>query len=172
MNNLVISNLWRFFGTVAAQVLIFRHLGTAVGAYFNIHIYPMFILLLPIKIPTSVALLLGFLCGLVVDFFYGTIGVHASAGAFAGYARSFVFGAFEPNGGFSGKEPIYAPHYFGMQSFLQVSGVFLLLHLFWYFSVEQFTLVYFGTISLKTLAAWGLSMIFAFFYILLFNPKQ
>lgn len=143
----------------------------SVGAYFNVLLYPLFILFLPVQLATPYIVLLGFGIGIVVDIFYGSMGVHASTGAFSGLLRNFILLGFAPKGGFSGKEPIYSPYHFGWQQFLQVSAIFFALHLFWYFSVDAFTFVYFGAITLKTMAAWGLTMLFVVLYVAMFNPK-
>ena len=172
MNNKLFPNLWRFIGLTAVQVLQLKQLTLSLGAYFNILLYPLFILLLPIQLATPYVVLLGFATGLTVDFFYGSIGVHASAGAFAGFFRFLLFTAFAPKGGYSGKEPIFSPEHMGWSLFLQVSAWFFLSYLFWYFSVDNFTIVYFGTVTLKTLAAWVLSMVFVWLYTAMFNPKN
>ena len=172
MNYSLLASVSRFFGLVAVQVLLLLHMGNEIGAYFNVLLYPLFILLLPIQISTSAAVLLGALIGIVVDLFYGTPGVHASAGAFSGLARSMVLTAYKPKGGYTGKEPIAAPVYFGWSWFIQVAGLFFALHLFWYFSVSAFTFVYFDVIMLKTIVAWILSMIFVGLFCVLFEPKN
>jgi hypothetical protein len=170
-SSFLFPNLWRFIGLVLLQGLVLHQVALNIGEYFNVLLYPLFILFLPVQLPTPYAVLLGFACGMVVDLFYGSHGVHASAGAFSGFARSFILTAFAPRGGFTGKEPIAAPAHFGWQWFLQVAGLFFALHLFWYFAVEAFTFVYFTTISLKTAASWVLTMLFTVFYGFLFNPK-
>jgi hypothetical protein len=174
MNKSVLPSLWRFLGLVAVQGLLLHQVGSSISEYFNVMLYPLFILFLPIQIPATAAVLLGFLIGLAVDMFYISPGVHASAGAFSGFARSIILTAFKPKGGggYSGKEPIPAPAYFGWSWFLQVAGVFFATHLFWYFSMDAFAIVYFTTITAKTLAAWVLSMIFVVLYCILFNPKN
>lgn len=172
MNASLFPNIWRFIGLVAVQVLLLQQVGMAVGSYFNVFLYPLFILFLPIQLATPYAVLLGFAVGMTVDFFYVSIGLHASAGAFSGFARSVVLAAFEPKSKYSGKEPIPSPVYYDWGWFLQVAGVFFALHLFWYFSVNAFTFVYFTTITLKTLASWGLTMIFVVLYCVLFKPKN
>ncbi len=172
MNNSIFPGIWRFIGLTAVQVLLLQQAGSAIGSYFNVLLYPLFILFLPIQMPTPYVVLLGFAIGLTVDFFYGSIGIHASAGAFSGFARSVILSAYKPKGGFSGKEPIAAPVYFGWQWFFQVSALFFAAHLLWYFSVNAFTFVYVATITLKTLAAWGLTMVFVVLYSILFNPKN
>lgn len=172
MNNSIFPSIWRFIGLLAVQALLLQQAGSAIGSYFNVLLYPLFILLLPIQMPTPYVVLLGFSIGLSVDFFYTTIGLHASAGAFSGFARSIILAAYKPKGGYSGKEPVAAPAYFGWQWFVQVAALFFIAHLFWYFSVNAFTFVYFTTITLKTLASWGLTMIFVVLYCILFNPKN
>ncbi|HRI58567.1 MAG TPA: hypothetical protein PK228_02555 [Saprospiraceae bacterium] len=172
MNKSILPSIWRFLGLVAVQGLLLHQVGSAINEYFNVLLYPLFILFLPIQISSTVAVLLGFLIGLAVDMFYASPGVHASAGAFSGFARSIILAGFKPKGGYTGKEPIPAPGYFGWPWFLQVAGVFFAAHLFWYFSVNAFSFVYFTTITAKTLAGWSLTMIFVVLFCILFNPKN
>lgn len=172
MNNSILPSVWRFLVLVAVQGLLFRRAGEMIGPYFNILLYPLFILLLPIQMPTTAVVLLGALIGLAVDPFYTSYGEHASAGAFAGWVRTYVLAAYRPKSGFSAKEPIASPVYFGWRWFLSVAGVFFALHLFWYFSVNAFTFVYFGSITLKTASAWILTMIFVWLSCVLFQPKN
>ncbi len=172
MNNNFFPNLWRFLGLVAVQVLLLKQLTVSVGEYFTILLYPLFILFLPIQMATPYLVLLGFTVGLTVDFFSPSIGVHASAGAFSGFFRFIVIAMFSPKGGYSGKEPIFSPAHVGWLVFLKVSLLFFLVHLLWYFSVDDFTVVYFGTVTLKTISAWFLTMIFVWLYTAMFNPKN
>lgn len=172
MNKRVLPSVWRFLGLVAVQGLLLHQVGSAINEYFNVMLYPLFILLLPIQISSSVAVLLGALIGLAVDMFYASPGVHASAGAFSGLIRAGVLSFFKPKGGYTGKEPIPAPEYFGWPWFLQVAGVFFAAHLFWYFSVNAFSFVFITTITAKTFAALALTMIFVVLYCILFNPKN
>jgi hypothetical protein len=147
-------------------------MGLAVhSTYFNILLFPLFILFLPLQMAAPFTVLLGFAVGICVDFFYATPGVHASAGAFSGFSRSFVVNAFAPKGGFTAKEPVFTPAIVTWQTYLQGAGAFFFLHIFWYFSVDAFTFVYFGSIIAKTLAAWALTMIFVVLYAAMFNPR-
>ncbi|MDX2134977.1 MAG: hypothetical protein SFV52_09330 [Saprospiraceae bacterium] len=170
------SDLWpnaiRFAGLTALQALLLRQVGLSIGPYFNLLVYPLFILLLPIATPTALVVILGFLIGLTVDLFYGTLGLHAGAGVFSGFIRTYLLAAFEPKGGYSGKEPTALPHFFDWRWFTSLLAVFLLLHCLWYFSMDAFTFVYIGTITLKTLSAWALSMPFTLLLVFLFNPKR
>lgn len=167
----IIPHLVRFIGLVAVQHLLLAPMGQSVGSYFNILIYPLFILLLPLGSSTILLIFMGFLIGIVVDAPLSW-GVHASAGVFSGAVRSGVLRLFAPKGGFSVKDPIFAPKYVGWQVFMQGAAVFFLVHIFWYFSVSYFAPVFALDITLKTLTAWPLSMIAVVLFISMFNPKR
>ncbi len=171
MNTVLIANALRFLGLFLAQALVFNQVSLSIGPYFNVIVYPIFVLLLPIMVPTSAAILLGAFMGLWVDLAQGTLGVHTSAAAFSAFCRPLILAIFEPKGGFAGKDPIPSPHHIGWQSFLQVTSVYFFAHLFWYFSVTEFTLVYFASISLKTLIALAISLALTAIYISLFRTK-
>ena len=171
-SNQLYPSLWRYLILLLLQMLLFKQVGIVIGPYFNIFLWPLFILLLPINTNTPLAVFLGFLCGLSMDFVYNTIGIGASAGAFAGFARPFILRSFEPKGGFSGNENIPAPAHFGWAWFMQVSAIYFFLVLFWYFSVDAFTFVYITTTLLKTFSAWGLTMVFVLIFVFLSNPRN
>ena len=171
MNNLVLGNIFRFVGLFLVQVLVFKQVSEAIGPWFSIFIYPLFILLLPLVLPTSLVVLAGFFMGILIDMFYQSPGVHASAGAFSGFGRALIFAIFEPKGGFSSNYTTISPLTTGWQTFMQIAGVFFFAHLFWYFAVSEFTLVYFGSITLKTLGALVLSLLMVVIYLGLFRTK-
>lgn len=173
MNSRIISpNIWRFIGLVAMQVVILSEVSLAAEGYSNILVYPLFILFLPIELATPVAVFLGFLVGITVDVFTGTIGINASAGALSGFARTIILRKYAPSGKFSGKELIPSPEYFGWRWFLIVASIFFAVHIFWYFSMAYFTPVY---LLKKILPQAGLSWIISMLVVIvltrLFNPK-
>lgn len=173
MNSVVATNIWRFLLLVALQGLLLKQMGTAVSSeYFNVLLYPLFILFLPLQTPAPVLVLLGFAVGICVDIFYGVPGAHASAGAFSGYIRGLVVNAFAPKGGFTNKEPVFSPIYVGWQTYLQGAAAFFFLHIFWYFSVDAFNFVVFGSIMLKTALSWLITLIFVVLFTLLFHPRN
>jgi hypothetical protein len=173
MNSSTFPSIWRFLGLVAVQGLLLKQMGMAVDStYFNVLLYPLFILFLPMQMPAPYVVLLGTLIGATVDIFYGFPGVHASAGAFSGFMRSVVIGMFSPKGGFSPKELVFSPAHVSWPTFLRGAAVFFFLHLFWYFSVDAFSFVYFESIIGRTAASWGLTMIFVVLYGAMFNPKN
>ena len=86
--------------------------------------------------------------------------------------RPYILRFYEPKGGYTAKELIPSPIFFGWPWFLQVTGTFFFLYLFWYFSVDAFTFFYIGAITFKTLTSWLLTMVFVLIFTFLFNPKD
>lgn len=173
MNSInIFPNLWRFIGLTAVQVVILSKVSLAFEGYCNILLYPLFILFLPIQIATPAAVFLGFLIGLTVDLLTTTPGVNASAGAMSGYARAILLHRYAPRGGYTAKEPIPSPEYFGWRWFLSVSAIFFAVHVFWYFSMAYFTPVYLlEKILPQSLLGWTLTMLIVIIYTRLFYPK-
>lgn len=173
MSNVVFTNIIRFIAFVLIQVLILKdiNIGGQSFNYIHIIIYPLFLILLPLRTPHSVLVLLGFLLGIFIDAFYHSYGIHASACVFIGYIRPYVLALFSPKGGYN---PNYSPtsHRFGFNWFLGYAGTMLFLHLFFYFSVDAFTFYYIGEIAIRTISSFIVSLVIILIYQLIFNPKE
>ena len=173
MNSTTFANALRFVGLVILQVLILKRfaMGWDERHYFQIILYPLFILLLPIRTPHTLLVFLGFLIGITIDMFYVSPGVHASASVFTAFIRPIVLSSIEPRGGYNVN---YSPtkNRFGLTWFLTYSSILLFAHLFFYFSVEAFTFYYIIDILLRTLASFIISMIFIIMYQFLFDPRD
>lgn len=171
MSNLVLNNIFRFLGLVALQVLILKRIGLGWdnAQYLHVLLYPLFILLLPLRTPKPAVMLLAFLLGITIDIFYDSPGIHASASVFIGFARSFVLKQLEPRGGYNVN---FSPtrQRMGIEWFLRYASIMMAAHLFFYFSVEAFTFYYIVDILLKTLVSFVASMVFIIIYMFLFNP--
>ena len=168
----ITPHILRFIGLVVVQSLLLIQMTDTVGAYFNVLLYPLFILFLPLQMATPYLVLLGFAIGMAVDATVPSWGVHASAGAFSGLMRGLALMPFAPKGGFSAKDPIFAPARMGWQTFINGATLFMVCHIFWYFSVSYFAPVFVGEILKKTLAAWVLTMLFVALYTAMFNPRK
>ncbi len=143
------------------QVVVFRNVNLGWGNFNYIHVfvYPIFILMLPIRTSASTVLLLAFLMGIIVDIFYDSPGIHTSALVFMAFMRGFVINYIEPREGYSVNDrPTIREH--GLVWYLIYSGILLFLFLFFYFSVESFTFAYFLSIWLKTIFSLLISYIF------------
>lgn len=171
----IIVNLIRFIALFLMQVLIFQSMSRGFSTpgfnYVNILVYPVFIMLLPINLPTAMAVGISFVFGLTIDWFYNSLGVHAGACVFMAYLRPLLLGLVEPRGGYplSGGPTLNA---LGLNWFVQFSAIFMALHLFIYFSIQFFSFVYIIDILFSTVVSFLVSMIFIIIYQFLLNPKE
>jgi rod shape-determining protein MreD len=162
----------RFLFLFAFQVLILKQVHLNVGSfnYISLMIIPLWIMLLPVNTPKWLMVSLGFLMGFLVDWFYDSPGVHASAGTFIGFARPFILEYFEPKGGYN-RVPIPSKFHLGVNWFITYASITLMAYLLFYFSMEVFTPAYLGTILLKTIFSFILSILLVLLYMFIFDPE-
>ena len=169
----IFTNVFRFISLVALQVLILKRINIGGDSfnYISIFVYPLFIFLLPLRTPKAAILLLAFTMGLVIDMFYDSPGVHASAMVFIGFIRPFILNRIEPRGGYN---PNYSPtkKRMGFSWFLRYSAILLFVHLLFYFSVEIFNFALFGDVIIRTISSFVISMIFIIILIFIFDPTD
>lgn len=173
MNSVVIKNIIRFFSLAIFQVLIFKRVAFNWGDFAFIHfiVYPLFIILLPIKLPRPLVIFLGFLIGIFIDFFYDSPGIHASAGVFTGYARGLILDLLEPYEGYNVNDSPTIET-MGISWFMSYASILLGLHLLYYFSVEAFSFVYIFEIAMNTIFSFIASFIILMLFLLIFRPKR
>ena len=173
MNYNWISILIRFVILLVLQVAVFERVKFDLGilSYTNIFIYPLWIMLLPFKMPKPVILIGAFIMGMTIDLFYDSPGVHAAALVFSAYLRDFVLRIIEPDIGYEPDQPFNIRR-LGLIWYISYASIFLLLHLFVYFSVEVFSFVYFYEIMLSTITSLIFSLFIVVFFVLIFNPKS
>jgi len=87
MNNKYLSNILRFTGVLAIQLLILDNVHL-VGFIVPI-IYVYFIMKLPFGTKRLLVLFLSFIMGITIDLFVGTYGIHAAATTLIGFFRRF-----------------------------------------------------------------------------------
>jgi hypothetical protein len=173
MSGLVITNGLRFLLLLIVQVLVLQRLSPGVESFNYIHVllYPLFILLLPLRTPQVLVLGLSFALGLSVDIFYNSPGVHAGASVFTGFLRGIVLSQMEPRGGYTVN---FSPTKLrmGFRWFATYSAILVLGHLFFYFSMESFTFAYLQDTILKTIFSFVTSLGFIFAVMFIFNPES
>lgn len=134
------NSILRYTGSllilIVLQLLIFNNI--EFSGYVNPYIYVMFILIVPVAIPSWILLILAFLTGLVIDLFSGTIGVHAFATVMAGYVRPWVLSL---NITAEASEPETSPSSYrnGLRWFLIYVVTVVLIHHLALFFVEIFS---------------------------------
>lgn len=172
-NTLILRNLVRAVILMVFQVLVLNHinLGGKSFNYITIFIYPIFLMFLPITLPTWIMLIIGFFYGYCIDVFGDTMGKHTATSVFIVFVRSFLLQMLEPQGGYKqGTSP--TRRRMGFPWFLRYASIFMFLHVFYFFCVEIFTLLYIGKILMYTLPSYIISLIFVMIYSFLFDPAD
>ena len=146
-----------FILLILVQVLLLNNI--QFSGYINPYVYIMFILLLPIEIPSWLLLLLSFSTGLIIDFFSGSPGMHTSATVLAGFVRPYILRIISPKDGYdSGSDPsmlIYGFRWFFFYTLLMV-----LVHHTALFYLEIFRFADFFRTMLRVLLSTMFSMAF------------
>ena len=172
MNSVISANIIRFVILVLTQVLILKRIAFHFGEFAFIHfiVYPVIILLIPLNIPRPLLMGIGFITGMIVDIFYDSPGIHASACVFTAYIRQYVLSFIEPYEGYNvNLSPTIAN--MGISWFLTYSSILLGLHLFFYFSVEAFSFVFLFEIFMNTIFSLIASLGIVVLILMIFNPK-
>ncbi len=155
------NSFLRYAGTflvlILLQLLIFNNI--EFSGYVNPYVYVMFILILPVAIPSWILLILAFLTGFVIDLFSGTIGVHAFATVMAGFVRPWVLSL---NVTAEVLEPDMSPSSYrnGLRWFLVYVVTVVFIHHLALFFIEIFSLKYFFHTLLRVLLSTAATTFF------------
>ncbi len=116
------------------QVLLSE--GPTWHVYFASYPYVLPFLLAPMLAPMGRQLVAAFCIGLMVDFLYGTSGIHSAATIAMTYARGFILTTFTPVS--LQESQVYPrPFYMGWGWYLIYLSSLVLLHQFCVFSLES-----------------------------------
>ena len=155
------NSLLRYGGAfvllIALQLLIFNNI--EFSGYVNPFVYLMFILILPVSIPSWILLVLSFFTGFVIDLFSGTLGVHAFATVLAGFVRPWVLSL---NVTAEAAETEMSPSSYrsGLRWFLIYTVTIVFVHHLALFFVEIFSLRHFFHTVLRVLLSTAVTSFF------------
>lgn len=151
-----------FIVLVLLQVLMFNNI--QFSGYVNPYVYIMFILLLPVEIPSWLLLILSFVTGMIIDFYSGSPGMHSTATVFAGFVRPFILRSNSPRDGYEpGAQPSMLTY--GFRWFLLYAMAVILVHHTVLFYIEVFRFTDFFRTLLRVL----LSSLFTLVFVLVFE---
>jgi hypothetical protein len=167
-----VSNIVRFLVILFLQVFIFRQVSLGWGGadYMFIFLGPLFIALVPLRTPKPLAVLLAFLFGISVDFFYETLGVHAAAATFCGYTRQFALAILEPHDGYKVKASPDGKD-LSLSWWLSYLAYLVAGYTIFYFSMEAFSPVFWKQITLKSLLTAPASLLLCVIMIAFLRPR-
>lgn len=162
--NRLLNHTAAFVGLILLQLLIFNNV--QLSGYVNPYVYVMFILILPLNIPSWILLLLSFMTGFVVDLFSGTFGVHTFATVMTGFARPWVLSL---NVALEASDPGSSPSSYisGRRWFLVYALTMVLVHHLSLFFVEVFSFTGFFRTLLRVMASAIATTFFIFIFDLL-----
>ena len=100
MNKGIIRQLIGYVAFILLQVLVFKNI-----ALFDVSfcfVYVAILLLLPVETDRILTMIIAFITGLLIDVFYNSLGIHASAMVLIAFIRNYWLSVITPQGGFDG----------------------------------------------------------------------
>ncbi|MCW3128018.1 MAG: rod shape-determining protein MreD [Bacteroidetes bacterium] len=166
-------NILRFIALLAVQVLIFSklNLGPALSPYICPYVYPLFILLLPFGTPQWLLMILGFVTGLILDFFLGApLGMHGASCLLIAYLRPFLISIITPKGAEFEVEPnIFLQ---GVTWFLIYCGLSAVIYHTFYFLIESWTFYNLFISVARIFVSSAFSVLFMMMFLFLFTSGK
>jgi len=165
MINPSLSHILRFLTLLLLQVFVLNNV--VLTGVFNPCVFVYFLLVLPLNIPRAWLLLLGFLAGLVLDFFTHSIGINAFVCVLIAFMRPFMINAVQPPGGYENDDrPTIGG--MGFRWFLTYSLPLVFVYHLVLFLVETLSVNQLGFVLLKAvvsaLLAEAIIVLFEFFF--------
>jgi len=140
--------IFRFIILILAQVLIVQNINLT--NYIVLYPYVLIIILLPFQTPKLVLLIISFLVGCIIDFFYDSSGLHASACTLMAFARYYILKFMSPREGY---DAVLKPTVddMGLPWFITFAGSLVLIHHLFFFYLEVFRFTEFFRILLRVI---------------------
>ena len=136
--NPTVIHLIRFTALILVQVLILKNIDLGSYAYyFKIWMYPLALLMLPLRLPAGITLTIAFVTGIIVDMFYNSAGMHAGACVAMMFFRPLFVNILEPRGGYD-NNPLPNRTKLGTPWFLQYVAFCLAIFVVVYSLYETF----------------------------------
>jgi len=155
------SSILKYAGSfvvlITLQLLLFNNI--EFSGYVNPFVYIMFILILPVSIPSWILLLLSFLTGFVIDIFSGTMGVHVFATVLAGFVRPWAL-SLNVTTEVSDHDMSPSSYKSGLRWFLIYIVIVVLVHHLALFYIEIFTFRNFFHTLLRVLLSTAVTAFF------------
>lgn len=166
----IAANTGRFLVLVFLQGVILTDVNLWQGMAIP-YLYVLFLLMLPINLPKWTELIIGLICGLAIDMFTNTLGIHASACVLLAFVRPLLLKAIAPRDGYEfGQRPTISD--LGTSWYFKYAFVLVFIHHLWLFYLEVYSFSGFFTTLLRVI----LSSLFTFLLVILsqylFFPRK
>ena len=149
MSKMIFKQFLSFILLLALQVLILNKI--CLWEVITPMVYMVFIFSLPFSTPKWLVVLLGFLCGIFVDIFTGTLGFHALATVLIAFLRPGIIRLIPMR---VEREEHLLPIFYDMKFgwYFQYAFYLILIHHFVYYFADVFSFQNFGKLMLVVLA--------------------
>ena len=135
MIQLIIHHTLRFLLLTGLQVFLLNNI--QLNTFINPFLYVLFLLWLPVHLPRLLLLPIALICGLTVDMFQNTPGMHAAACLILVYIRPGWLKIIAPRDGYEADaEPSVAR--FGITWYLAYASLLVFVHHLLLFFIEVF----------------------------------
>ncbi len=132
-NRKLVIHLVSFIIYLTVQVLFMKNWVLYDTAFCFIYI--AFLLLLPVELPITILMILGFFTGLSVDIFYDSLGIHASASVLIMFVRQYYIRMTSSRIGMESADPLTLRQR-GIEWFSIYAFVLILIHHLALFFIE------------------------------------
>ncbi len=132
----ILVNILRIAFLILLQNLVVSRIDLFDGLIFP-WVYIFGILMLPFETPRWLTMGIGFLAGLLMDYFSGPIGLHTSASVTLAYVQPIVQKILSPREGYDVTQKPTVQR-MGLAWYLTYAGVLTLVHHSWFFFMEVF----------------------------------
>ena len=167
--NPTVIHIIRFAALILVQVLILKNVDLGSYAYyFKIWMYPLALLMLPLRLPAGITLPVAFATGLVVDMFYDTNGLHAGACVAMMFFRPLFVNIIEPRGGYD-NNPLPNRTKLGTPWFLQYVALCLAIFVVVYSLYETFLFEKINVAFIKAIFTYLVSLPVIILPVFIFN---
>lgn len=139
LNNILVLIL-----TMVLQVLIFNHLHLWGGVVL---VYLLALIKMPVDTKRIVQIVVGFVCGLLVDVFCNTLGLHALTCVTMMWMRQPILHLYINADDV--KTGVLCGERLGINTYLRYAVTVIIFHCVFLYSVEAFTLFNFASLLLK-----------------------
>ena len=156
-----LRNIFRLALFILIQVYVLNKI-PHLHRFITPYIYYLFILWLPFNMPRLSLLFVGFLTGLILDYFMMTPGLHAAACVLIAYVRPFVIGVLTPKdtSEFNYREP--SPKAMQWTPYMVYVFILTLLHHGYMIFLEWLDFGRILDFFIKVVATTGISMLMIF----------
>lgn len=169
--NPVIRYIIKVVVLILVQVIVLKHLELGFANWWITPFLFIYILIdLPVKFNPLYGMLAAGILGFIIDVFYDTYGMHASASIFMVFIRFYFIPLILPRDGFDENSSVTVKN-IGLLKYLLYLFVLAFIYHLWFFMVEKFSFVSFPLRFAQALVS-SITAVGLMFVVQYFNSRE